>query len=346
MRRRQSIPRLHGLGVGPYEMNGDRRRADPVRLIGRNGEAGVGEEEGEFPYQTGPVEILPGVYLGSEQNARDPVTLRSLGIGYILNVAKEVVCPWVAEAVIEEVSSLTCSLCKGMSDGKAQEEEEGESSLLSAGLSASSSANSSPILSEASISPSSVATTVSSASGPLKAPPVTRAYSSRQRTQTLAQPVGRPFLIRTTASTPNLQASFTSPPPSAYPSSTTATAIPSGIQRFPPDSRTGRPALEYLHLPWGHDEDALVTRFPSAFAFVDRARSSGGRVLVHCQCGVSRSATAVIAYVMQEASKGVSGLESVKGMHDAYNWVKDRSGWITPNMSLVRHDSRATSQRD
>jgi tyrosine-protein phosphatase len=155
-----------------------------------------------------------------------------------------------------------------------------------------------------------------------------------RRVQTLAAPP-RPFLIRSTASTPNLQASFATPDAStstvasAYPSlPTTVTVIPSGIQRFPPDSRTGRPGLEYLHLPWGHDEDNLVARFPTAFAFLDRARAAGGRVLVHCQCGVSRSATAAIAYVMRDAARGGNGLEGVKGMHEAYQWVKDRSGCV------------------
>ncbi|CAD7068685.1 unnamed protein product [Tilletia caries] len=56
-------------------------------------------------------------------------------------------------------------------------------------------------------------------------------------------------------------------------------------------------------------------------------------VLVHCQCGVSRSATLVIAFVMQAAALmyGFEGVSSLTGMHDCYNLVKD----ISPNCGLI-----------
>lgn len=45
------------------------------------------------PYEDGAVEILPGVFLGSEENARDWLGLAEQSIGAILNVAKEVAPP-------------------------------------------------------------------------------------------------------------------------------------------------------------------------------------------------------------------------------------------------------------
>ncbi|KAE8250319.1 hypothetical protein A4X13_0g4817 [Tilletia indica] len=60
-------------------------------------------------------------------------------------------------------------------------------------------------------------------------------------------------------------------------------------------------------------------------------------VLVHCQCGVSRSATLVIAFVMQAAALmyGFEGVSSLTGMHDCYNLVKEKSASISPNCSLI-----------
>lgn len=45
------------------------------------------------PYVDGPIEILPGIWLGSEDSARDWRGLVKRGIKSILNVAKEVACP-------------------------------------------------------------------------------------------------------------------------------------------------------------------------------------------------------------------------------------------------------------
>jgi tyrosine-protein phosphatase len=54
------------------------------------------EEEGSptVPYLGGPIEIMPGIWLGSEDNARDWKGLVERRIRSILNVAKEVVSPF------------------------------------------------------------------------------------------------------------------------------------------------------------------------------------------------------------------------------------------------------------
>ncbi len=54
------------------------------------------EEDGSptAPYSDGPIEILPNVWLGAEDNARDWRRLAARNIGSILNVAKEVSSPF------------------------------------------------------------------------------------------------------------------------------------------------------------------------------------------------------------------------------------------------------------
>ncbi|CAH1788616.1 unnamed protein product [Owenia fusiformis] len=69
--------------------------------------------------------------------------------------------------------------------------------------------------------------------------------------------------------------------------------------------------IEILDIP----ESDISKHFPECFKFIDEALGSKGRVLVHCNAGVSRSATIVIAYIMrtermtlQEAHSKVAGV--------------------------------------
>ncbi|KAF9437346.1 Dual specificity protein phosphatase 10 [Entomortierella beljakovae] len=87
--------------------------------------------------------------------------------------------------------------------------------------------------------------------------------------------------------------------------------------------------VQFKSLAWTHHQKNLLGDFPTAFALIDEAlaRNNGkGKALVHCQLGVSRSASLVIAYVMK--SLGMS-------LNEAYDFVKERSGVISPNMSLM-----------
>lgn len=357
MKRRTSIPSLN-LGAVSHRptplslgsTNGGTNGGSAVQMIRRDaversdleGEQRTTVNVEEYPYQLGPREILPGIWLGSEQNARDPKVLKEWGIGWILNVAKEVECPWVDEVI--------------------QEEEEIEESGESFGSSPPDS-RTSPLLSN----------------GPALAPSAaTKAKHRRTKTHALIAilpPINprAPFL-RPHASTPNLQSAFKtffdSPPLSTQPETfafdlpeqeqhdahvnvetrsdigkspsqqqipprarrptplTTSLSnprIPPTSSRYPANSRSGRPSLEYLWLKWGHDESDLVEalKFQVAFDFLDKVRAEGGRVLVHCQCGVSRSATVIIAYCMREAAVALeegresSELKGITGMHEA-----------------------------
>ncbi|KAF8507062.1 hypothetical protein F5888DRAFT_1798259 [Russula emetica] len=182
------------------------------------------------PYSDGPIEILPKIWLGAEDNARDWRGLATRKIGSILNVAKEVSSPF--------------------------------DSLTSAEVS--------------------------------------------QIPSTEASP----------SNTPQSQVAY-----------------------YPADG-TGRPALHYLKLEWSHAQSDLVQRgFPEAMAFVDQSLARGEGVLIHCQCGISRSATLVIALVMRAASLHSPWVPQevwdLKGMQPAYTYVKQKSNCIGPNMLLI-----------
>ncbi|KAF9428650.1 hypothetical protein BGZ94_001618 [Podila epigama] len=87
-----------------------------------------------------------------------------------------------------------------------------------------------------------------------------------------------------------------------------------------------RNGVEYRSLSWSHSQHNVLHDFPAAFEFIDGAMAKGGKVLVHCQLGVSRSASLVIAYVMRAQKMGLS---------EAYDYVKQLSAVISPNMSLM-----------
>ncbi|XP_061693648.1 dual specificity protein phosphatase 13A family protein isoform X2 [Syngnathoides biaculeatus] len=66
--------------------------------------------------------------------------------------------------------------------------------------------------------------------------------------------------------------------------------------------------------------------FSPAAAFIDQALTSGGRVLVHCAVGVSRSATLVLAYLM---------IHHHLSLLSAIQCVQQKR-WIFPNRGFLR----------
>lgn len=116
------------------------------------------------------------------------------------------------------------------------------------------------------------------------------------------------------------------PVPAPAPIEASVAPTPVEIKMAPNWFGTPRARFRYKKFPWGHNQDNLQEYFQSAFEFIDEARDKGVGVLVHCQCGVSRSATMVLAYVMKSFNIP---------LHEAYAYVKERSSAISPNMSLV-----------
>ncbi|TSO88085.1 Dual specificity protein phosphatase 2 [Bagarius yarrelli] len=66
--------------------------------------------------------------------------------------------------------------------------------------------------------------------------------------------------------------------------------------------------------------------FPQAIHFIDSVKENGGRVLVHCQAGISRSATICLAYLIH--ARRVS-------LNEAFEFVKRRRNVISPNLGFM-----------
>ncbi|KAJ6654248.1 hypothetical protein lerEdw1_007345 [Lerista edwardsae] len=85
--------------------------------------------------------------------------------------------------------------------------------------------------------------------------------------------------------------------------------------------------LCYKRLPaTDNNRQDLRKYFEEAFEFIEEAHQSGKGVLIHCQAGVSRSATIVIAYLMKH---------TLMTMGDAYKYVKGRRPIISPNLNFM-----------
>lgn len=70
------------------------------------------------------------------------------------------------------------------------------------------------------------------------------------------------------------------------------------------------------------EEQNLIRLFPQACQFIDQALAQGGRVLVHCNGGISLSPSFVVMYVMQRLQIT---------WEDALHMVQNRRYCISPN---------------
>lgn len=95
---------------------------------------------------------------------------------------------------------------------------------------------------------------------------------------------------------------------------------------FAPDWRKQVPPPRHLYIDC---EDSIlqniVVHFADVCDFIEKSRGPGSVVLVHCQAGASRSATAVVAYIMRKYRLSVK---------DALARVKEHRK-VNPNKSFM-----------
>lgn len=73
---------------------------------------------------------------------------------------------------------------------------------------------------------------------------------------------------------------------------------------------------------WGQ---SINKHFVKADEFIEKARTSGGKVLVHCNAGISRSATIVIAYLMKKQDWSLDR---------AYSMVRSKRPQVSPHVDF------------
>ena len=114
--------------------------------------------------------------------------------------------------------------------------------------------------------------------------------------------------------------------PEQSPKSTFQTRTDTTANMAPSTWNATRPQPEYIHVPWDHNTNVVDDLLRLCELIDDRVRQEK-RVLVHCQCGVSRSASLVVAYGLYKNPQHT--------VQEAYDAVKNRSRWIGPNMNLI-----------
>jgi protein-tyrosine phosphatase len=107
------------------------------------------------------------------------------------------------------------------------------------------------------------------------------------------------------------------------------------------------PGKEYMHVPWSHTS-SISNDLPKLVTKIDKYYQQGLKVLVHCQCGVSRSACVIVAYFMFKFNMGVNeayellrtGTQHVSGFRyiesiKEQGTIIEACDKICPNMRLI-----------
>ncbi len=107
------------------------------------------------------------------------------------------------------------------------------------------------------------------------------------------------------------------------------------------NSFEGSSHLTYMRCPIKDQPEAatdMAARFDECVDFINSARETNGRVLVHCRAGVSRSATVVVGYLMAQACSGLPACDLKTALRhvNSKQFVQPNSGFITFLIDLER----------
>ena len=92
------------------------------------------------------------------------------------------------------------------------------------------------------------------------------------------------------------------------------------------ESDIEKSTIEYAKFNWSHYQDNLAQYLNVAFSFIEKQRRKNKNIMIHCQCGVSRSVSIIIAYIMHDQKLSFK---------DALAIVKSKSPSANPHLSFV-----------
>lgn len=89
------------------------------------------------------------------------------------------------------------------------------------------------------------------------------------------------------------------------------------------------PKLELKHYPIEDTQtEDPFKHFDSIYTDIETSMTNNKKIYIHCQMGISRSPTIVIAYLMKK---------NQWNRNKALEFVKDKRPWIAPNNSFMKY---------
>ncbi|NWU49169.1 DUS5 phosphatase, partial [Dromas ardeola] len=97
------------------------------------------------------------------------------------------------------------------------------------------------------------------------------------------------------------------------------------VSRKSSESFKDQYCYKWIPVEDSHTAD-ISSHFQEAIDFIDYVRRTGGKILVHCEAGISRSPTICMAYLMKT---------NKLRLDEAFDYIKQRRSLISPNFGFM-----------
>ncbi|KAF2981201.1 hypothetical protein EK904_014552 [Melospiza melodia maxima] len=97
------------------------------------------------------------------------------------------------------------------------------------------------------------------------------------------------------------------------------------VSRKSSESFKDQYCYKWIPVEDSHTAD-ISSHFQEAIDFIEQVRRAGGRILVHCEAGISRSPTICMAYLMKTRKLR---------LEEAFDYIKQRRSLISPNFGFM-----------